>query len=145
MAISKAQQEAVARYNDKNYDSICLRLPAGRKHLVEKLADDNNMSVNMLLNCLIFPACGVASFDVWNNPDYQFEDKRENANYEPMTIKVPPGRRNFLQKVADHHKVSTNDLINTAILRGLGVDPNLWDTTQQRNQATAQQSEQPTE
>ena len=145
MPISKAQQEAVTRYNDKNYDSICLRLPAGRKHLVEKLADDNNMSVNMLLNYLIYPACGVASFDVWNNPDYQFEDNRENAVYEPLTIKVPPGRRNTLRKCADYYKSNMNDLINIAIVRGLGFDPDTWDTTKPSNQAAQQQGEQPTE
>lgn len=144
MPISKAQQEAVRRYNNSNYESICLRVPAGRKHLIERLADNNNMSINMLLNCLLAQANGL-EFEVWNNPDYQFNDERANINYEPMTIKVPPGRRNFLQRVAEHHNISTNDLINTAILRALGVDPNAWDTTQQRSGADTQQGEQATE
>lgn len=145
MPISKAQQEAVSRYNSLNYDNICLRVPAGRKHLIEKLADDNNVSINMLLNCLIYPACGVPSYEVWSNPDYQFEDQRDRLDHETITFKVPPGRRNTLRKIAEHYKMNMNDLINIAIVRGLGIDPDTWDTTRQSSQADMQQGEQPTE
>lgn len=143
MPISKAQQEAVTRYNNANYENIRLRVPAGRKHLVEKLADDNNMSINMAINALLAQACGVQSLQVWNDPAHTFEDYKSYG--DAITIKVPPGRKNTLRKIADHYNANMNDLINTAIIQGLNIDPDTWDTSKQSSQAAGQQGEQAAE
>ena len=46
MAISKAQQKAVAKYDAKAYDKTLLRLPKGRLDVVRAHAEANSESVN---------------------------------------------------------------------------------------------------
>ena len=50
MAISKAQQEAVARYNAKSYDRIELKVKKGRKDIVKSHADKKGESLNGFIN-----------------------------------------------------------------------------------------------
>lgn len=142
MPISKAQQEAVKRYNNANYENIRLRVPVGRKHLIEKLADDNNMSINMAVNAVLAQACDL-DYEVWNDPDYQFESvDNPKVNF---TIKLEPGRGEYIKKVARECGTTANFLVNAAIAKYLGLDLDIWTGDKQRNQATAQQGEQPTE
>ena len=50
MAISKAQQEAVARYNAKSYDRIELKVKKGRKDIVKAHAESKGESLNGFIN-----------------------------------------------------------------------------------------------
>lgn len=50
MAISKAQQKAVAKYNAANYDRIELRVDKGRKEAVQAHAALKGESVNAFIN-----------------------------------------------------------------------------------------------
>ena len=142
MPISKAQQEAVRRYNNSNYESICLRVPAGRKHLIEKLADDSNMSVNMLVNVVLAQACGL-DYEVWNDPNYQF-GAVDNPKIN-FTIKLEPGRGEYLKKIAQECGTTANFLVNAAIAKYLNLDLDVWTGDRQRRQAAEQQGEQTAE
>lgn len=46
MTISKAQQRAVAKYDAKAYDKILLRLPKGKKEVIQAHAGAQGESVN---------------------------------------------------------------------------------------------------
>lgn len=46
MTISKAQQRAVAKYDAKAYDKILLRLPKGKKEVIQAHAEAQGESVN---------------------------------------------------------------------------------------------------
>ena len=50
MAISKAQQKAVARYNAKSYDRIELKVKKGRKDIVKTHAESKGESLNGFIN-----------------------------------------------------------------------------------------------
>lgn len=50
MAISKAQQKAVAKYNAANYDRIELRVDKGKKEDVQAHAALKGESVNAFIN-----------------------------------------------------------------------------------------------
>ena len=50
MAIKKTQQEAVKKYNAKNYDEIKLRVEAGNKDVIFEYAEQQNKTMNTLLN-----------------------------------------------------------------------------------------------
>ena len=50
MAVSKAQQEAVARYNAKSYDRIELKVKKGRKDIVKTHAESQGESLNGFIN-----------------------------------------------------------------------------------------------
>ena len=53
MAISKAQQKAVAKYNAANYDRIELRVDKGKKEDVQAYAARHGMSLNAYINAAI--------------------------------------------------------------------------------------------
>ena len=61
MAISKAQRKAVAKYNAANYDRVELRLPKGRKAVVEARAKALGGSINSYINGLIEADIGEAA------------------------------------------------------------------------------------
>ncbi len=46
MAISEAQKKAVAKYNAKSYDEIKLRVPKGKKDIIQDIAEQQGKSVN---------------------------------------------------------------------------------------------------
>ncbi len=46
MAVSKAQQAAVAKYMKNNYDVYQIRMKKGAKQLIEAAAQANNESIN---------------------------------------------------------------------------------------------------
>lgn len=50
MAISKAQQKAVDRYNAKTYDNITLRVKKGKKEEIQAHADARGESINSFIN-----------------------------------------------------------------------------------------------
>lgn len=50
MAISKAQQKAVDRYNAKTYDNITLRVKKGKKDEIQAHADARGVSINSFIN-----------------------------------------------------------------------------------------------
>lgn len=49
MPISKAQQQSIARYCKRHYDTITLRLPKGYKKQLQDLATSQGISVNALI------------------------------------------------------------------------------------------------
>ena len=46
MAVSKAQQKAVAKYMKNNYDTTLIRFKKGAKSLIEAAAKADNESIN---------------------------------------------------------------------------------------------------
>lgn len=50
MAISKAQQKAVAKYNAAAYDRIELRVDKGEKDILKAHADSRGESLNAFIN-----------------------------------------------------------------------------------------------
>ena len=53
MAISKAQQMAVKKYNDANYDRIEVKVPKGKKIELVELAKSRGESLNALASRLL--------------------------------------------------------------------------------------------
>lgn len=50
MGVSKAQQEAVARYNAKSYDRIELKVKKGQKDIIKAHAEGKGESLNGFVN-----------------------------------------------------------------------------------------------
>ena len=50
MAVSKAQQRAVAKYMAENYDEIKVRMPKGKKEKIKAYANSRNESINGFVN-----------------------------------------------------------------------------------------------
>ena len=50
MAISKAQQKAVAKYNAANYDRVELRVDKGKKDIIKAHAAQYGESLNEFIN-----------------------------------------------------------------------------------------------
>ena len=50
MPASKAQQKAVTKYMQKNYDQIQVRTPKGKKEQVQAHAESKGESVNSFIN-----------------------------------------------------------------------------------------------
>ena len=50
MAVSKAQQKAVAKYMAENYDEIKVRVPKGKKEKIKAHAEKNGESLNGFVN-----------------------------------------------------------------------------------------------
>lgn len=50
MPVSKAQQAATARYEDKVYDKVLVRLPKGQKEIIKAHAEAQGQSVNGFIN-----------------------------------------------------------------------------------------------
>lgn len=50
MAVSKAQQKAVAKYEKENYDKILVRMMKGRKEEIQTHAQAQGESVNAFIN-----------------------------------------------------------------------------------------------
>lgn len=53
MAVSKAQQNAVSKYESVNYDKVLLRLPKGERDKIKAHAESLGMSLNSYINKLI--------------------------------------------------------------------------------------------
>ncbi len=47
---SKAQQKAVAKYENANYDKILIRMPKGKKDIIKAHADKKGESINGFVN-----------------------------------------------------------------------------------------------
>lgn len=50
MTVSKAQKVATAKYEAKVYDKILLRLPRGKKEIIQAHAEAHSESVNGFIN-----------------------------------------------------------------------------------------------
>lgn len=49
MAVSKAQQKAVAKYMKSNYDELKVRVPKGRKEVIKSIAEQQGKSLNSFI------------------------------------------------------------------------------------------------
>lgn len=56
MPASKAQQAATARYEEKAYDKVLVRLPKGQKEIIQAYAEAHGESVNGFINRAIIEA-----------------------------------------------------------------------------------------
>ena len=56
MPASKAQQKAVSKYMKENYDVYQIRMPKGRKAIIQAHAEAHNESVNGFINRAISEA-----------------------------------------------------------------------------------------
>jgi predicted HicB family RNase H-like nuclease len=59
MAVSKAQQKAVAKYTAANYDELKVRIPKGRRADIDAYAKEHGCSVNSLVNDLLRDTVGM--------------------------------------------------------------------------------------
>lgn len=50
MAVSKAQQKAVAKYMKSNYDELKVRVPKGKKDEIKSHAEKHGESLNSFVN-----------------------------------------------------------------------------------------------
>ena len=50
MTVSKAQKAATAKYEAKTYDKVLLRMPRGRKEIIQTHAEAHSESVNGFIN-----------------------------------------------------------------------------------------------
>ncbi len=50
MSIRESQRRAVAKYNLKNYDRVELRLPKGKKEILQAHAEEQGESLNAFVN-----------------------------------------------------------------------------------------------
>ena len=50
MAVSKANQRAVAKYVKNNYDDIKVRTEKGKRQIIQDHADSNGESMNAFIN-----------------------------------------------------------------------------------------------
>lgn len=49
MAVSKAQQKAVAKYMKSNYDELKVRVPKGKKEIIKSAAEQCGQSLNSFI------------------------------------------------------------------------------------------------
>ena len=63
MAVSKAQQRAVNKYVKSNYDEVKLRMPKGKKDVIQAHAAQQGESVNAYINRVIDEAMQRDNFD----------------------------------------------------------------------------------
>ena len=73
MATTKAQQRAVNKYIKKNYDSLRIVVPKGRKAEIEAYARAAGESVNGLVNALLREKLGQSE-DEWKRGESDGED-----------------------------------------------------------------------
>ena len=50
MAVSKAQQKAVAKYMKNNYDNYQIRMPKGKKDIIKQHAEQHGERLNGFIN-----------------------------------------------------------------------------------------------
>lgn len=62
MPASKAQQKAVAKYMKNNYDEIKIRIPKGRKSVVEAAASEAGESVNQYTQGALLARMGLTAW-----------------------------------------------------------------------------------
>ena len=73
MATTKAQQRAVNKYIKKNYDSLRIVVPKGRKSEIEAYARAAGESVNGLVNALLRERLGQSE-EEWKRGESDGED-----------------------------------------------------------------------
>ena len=73
MATAKAQQRAVNKYIKKNYDSLRIVVPKGRKAEIEAYARAAGESVNGLVNALLRERLGQSE-EEWKRGESDGED-----------------------------------------------------------------------
>ena len=74
MAYTKAGMRAVSKYMKANYDSILVRVPKGRKKLIEAFAKKQGRSVNSFINDQIYTAMG------FTESEWKQEETEENTD-----------------------------------------------------------------
>ena len=110
---TRAQQEATERYNSKAYDEIKLRVPKGRKQLIDSTAQDLGFSLNDFINRALAAAFNM-DMDGWKY-DYLPGQSQTQPEHERIIFTVSPGFRQILSRLAAYEDQSLNDYIATAV------------------------------
>lgn len=58
MAISKAQQRATAKYVSKTYDRIEIKVPKGKKQIIQSCAESQGESLNGYISKAVYDRMG---------------------------------------------------------------------------------------
>lgn len=131
MAYTKARREANERYNDANYDRITIRVPAGRRDLLEDMATDCSMSVNRLVNLAIAAYLNTDEA-AWNDRNlplvsYNAENARKAGFTENVVFRAPAGAVAKLQHIVNELGIPSVDIfLNRAILQASGLSESVW-------------------
>ena len=72
--MSKTSNAVKDRWNAKAYDNITLRVPKGRKRLIEAFAKKQGRSVNSFINDQIYTAMG------FTESEWKQEETEENTD-----------------------------------------------------------------
>ena len=117
MAYSKARRAANERYNAAHYDQISVRLPAGRKDLLEDVSINANQTMNRFINEAIATRMGI-SFDVWNETDTNITANGHvtNANSCPIVFRAPDDLLPKVEKIAKRYGMSPDMFMVDAII-----------------------------
>lgn len=75
--MGKTSNAVKDRWNAEAYDSLRIRIPKGRKAIVEAVAEARGMSVNGLVNGFLREAAGLSESD-WKRTEAE-EGADENA------------------------------------------------------------------
>ncbi len=116
MAFSKARRAANERYNSAHYDQISVRLPAGRKDLVEDVAINLNKTMNRFINESIAAAMNIP-FDTWTNTDIAMTASAHVSaeNSCPIVFRAPPELLPMVNKISNHYNMSPDKFMVSAI------------------------------
>ena len=128
MAISKAQQKAVTKYDAKAYDKTLLRLPKGRLNIVKTHASTRGESVNGFIGRAILEAMerdvgGTAS---------ETAGKPAEATQEAGAVFLPSDTLETAQRAAEAAGEALPDFVRRAVetqakrdqtSRKLGINP----------------------
>ena len=81
MAVSKAQQRAVNKYVKNNYDEIKLRMPKGKKEIIQAHAAQRGESVNANITRPLYrPLSGDYSSPLPDTAGYRRQRRRSPAS-----------------------------------------------------------------
>ncbi len=69
MAYTKATMKAVDKYVKNNYDSFLVRIPKGRKAVIEECAKAQGESVNGMINQMLRDAAGMSEEEWKRSPE----------------------------------------------------------------------------
>lgn len=74
MSQSEAQKRAKAKYNLKAYERLELKVFKGNKDIIKRFCVDNNISVNGLINQLLYDRLTAAGYELYTEPTASKED-----------------------------------------------------------------------
>lgn len=108
---SKAQIDAHERYNLKAYDEIKLRLPLGRRSVIEEAAESGGLSLNETINRVLASTFGF-DIDDWK---YGSDYAPRRKDTEILHVPIPAGFRADLVNFLFPRGRTLDDFVQKAI------------------------------